>query len=229
MHVLVFQRPQHTVSLSLVPPAAGVLSMCVGWCFGGRRCSPACWTRTPFFLGFRQWFTIGVVIHSLIGVGAVQVIVMDPVTGQPQTVMVPADQLGTLGTLQAGPPQPAILQPGGPVSLPGQHDGMMLQQQPVQPLTMQPVAPAAVPQQQPVQQQPQQMQAAPPVQQQQQPSGGANAAGELLAGQDPQQMQTLLRQVMTMSDEQINGLPAEFKQQVLYVKEQIRLGHVRIE
>lgn len=162
----------------------------------------------------------------LLGGGvAVQVIVMDPVTGQPQTVMVPADQLGTLGTVQAGPAQPAILQPGGPVSLPGQHDGMMLQQQP---LTMQPVAAAPVPQQAPVQQQ---MQAAPPVQQQQQqpPSGGANAAGGLLAGQDPQQMQTLLRQVMTMSDEQINGLPAEFKQQVLYVKDQIRLGHVRIE
>lgn len=155
-----------------------------------------------------------------------QVIVMDPVTGQPQTVMVPADQLGTLGTVQQGPAQ-AILQPGGPVSLPGQPlsvqpEGLILQQQPVQQLTMQPLAaqqpaPAAV--------QPQ-MQAAAPAQQQQAPGGGA---GGLLAGQDPQQMQTLLRQVMAMGDEQISALPEQFKQQVLYVKEQIRLGAVRIE
>jgi hypothetical protein len=51
----------------------------------------------------------------------------------------------------------------------------------------------------------------------------------MFAGQDPQQLQVLLRQVMTMTDEQINGLPEQFKQQVLYVKEQIRLGHVRVE
>lgn len=159
---------------------------------------------------------------------SLQVIVMDPVTGQPQTVMVPADQLGALGTVQQGPAQPAILQPGGPVSLPGQPlsvqpEGLILQQQPVQQLTMQPIA-AQQPAPAAVQPQPQ-MQAAAPAQQQ--PPGGG--AGGLLAGQDPQQMQTLLRQVMAMGDEQINGLPEQFKQQVLYVKEQIRLGAVRIE
>lgn len=161
-----------------------------------------------------------------------QVIVMDPVTGQPQTVMVPADQLGTLGTVQPGPAQPAIIQPGGPVSLPGQPlsvqpDGMVLQQQPVQTISLQPVAAPPAQQPQPaIQQQPVQAAVQPA---QQPPSGGAGAAGGLLAGQDPQQMQTLLRQVMGMTDEQINGLPEQFKQQVLYVKEQIRMGHVRIE
>lgn len=51
----------------------------------------------------------------------------------------------------------------------------------------------------------------------------------MFANQDPSQMQALLRQVQTMSDEQINALPDNFKQQVLYVKEQIRLGNVRLE
>jgi hypothetical protein len=85
-------------------------------------------------------------------------------------------------------------------------------------------------QQQPVQQPPpQQMQQQVPQQPQQQAGGGVGAAGGLFAGQDPAQMQTLLRQVMGMTDEQINGLPEHFKQQVLYVKEQIRSGHVRLE
>jgi hypothetical protein len=155
-----------------------------------------------------------------------QVVVVDPVTGQPQTIMVPADQLGALGTVQAGPAQPAIIAPGGAVTIPGQPEGIILQQQPI------PIAAAPPPMQQQTVQQPppqQMQQQAPPPQQQQQAGGGVGAAGGLFAGQDPAQMQTLLRQVMGMTDEQINGLPEQFKQQVLYVKEQIRSGHVRLE
>jgi hypothetical protein len=101
-----------------------------------------------------------------------------------------------------------------------------LQQQPV------PLAAAPLPlQQQPIQQPPPQQMQQPAPQQPppQQAGGGVGAAGGLFAGQDPAQMQTLLRQVMGMTDEQINGLPEQFKQQVLYVKEQIRSGHVRLE
>lgn len=156
--------------------------------------------------------------------------IVDPVSGQPQTVMVPSGQLGALGAVQPPPGQPGIVQPGGPVSLPGQPEGIItLQQQPVQAMPMA-AAPAV---QQPAPVQPQQ----PPPQPAQQPlpasGGGAAAAvaaaGGMFAGQDPQQMQTLLRQVAGMTDDQINQLPEQFKQQVLYVKEQIRLGHVRIE
>jgi hypothetical protein len=117
--------------------------------------------------------------------------------------------------------------------LQGQPEGIItLQQQPVQqPLAVAAAAPAVL-QQQPVAavQQPQAVQ----VQQQQQPAaaaavGAAAAAGGMFAGQDPQQMQALLRQVMGMTDEQINALPEQFKQQVLYVKEQIRMGHVQLQ
>jgi hypothetical protein len=42
-------------------------------------------------------------------------------------------------------------------------------------------------------------------------------------------MQQLLRQVQTMTDEQINSLPEQFRQQVLFVKQQIALGLVKVE
>jgi hypothetical protein len=147
-----------------------------------------------------------------------QVVVVDA-SGQQQTVMMPASQLGALGVGQPG----IQLAPGAPVAMPGQPEGLVhhpLQQQPLQQVQLhqQPLQQVAVQQAQPVlQQQPV------VVQQQQQPAPAGAAAGPF-AGQDPAQLQALLQQVQTMTDEQINGLPEHFKQQVLYVKAQIAAG-----
>eukprot|EP00775_Hariotina_reticulata_P009623 gene9623-9784_t len=129
----------------------------------------------------------------------VPVLVMDPASGQPQTVVaVPPTQLGGVPmAVQPPPQQPGMLQPPPPAM-------QQMQEIPMQP--SQPMQQVAPPQ--------------PP------PSGGAAGA---FAGQDAAQMQALLRQVQTMTDEQINMLPEQFRNQVLFVKEQIRLGYVKVE
>jgi hypothetical protein len=69
---------------------------------------------------------------------------------------------------------------------------------------------------------------APPQQQQlQQPPPPPAPAAPAAATADPQTA-ALLRQVASMTDEQINQLQPEHKAQVLYVKEQIRLGVVSV-
>lgn len=89
-----------------------------------------------------------------------------------------------------------------------------------QPVAMQ-LQPAPVQQQmQPVQMQQQPLQ-------QQQPSVGASGGGIDLS--NPDATAALLRQVNSMTDEQINVLPPEYRQQVLFVKEQIRLGVIKVE
>jgi hypothetical protein len=101
---------------------------------------------------------------------------------------------------------------------------MQVQPPPQQPGLLQPPQVLQQMQDNPMQQPQPLQQVAPP--QQQPPSGGAAGA---FAGQDAAQMQALLRQVQTMTDEQINMLPEQFRNQVLFVKEQIRLGYVKVE
>ena len=69
---------------------------------------------------------------------------------------------------------------------------------------------------------------APPPQQQQQqpPPAQAQAPAPAAAPGDP--TAALLRQVLSMTDEQINALQPEHRAQVLYVKEQIRIGAVSL-
>lgn len=136
---------------------------------------------------------------------------VDPAIGQ-QFMPMPQQQLGGPGMPMQQPQGMMQMAPQQQMHMTPQHQ---LQMQPMgqEQLVMQPLQ-----QQQP----PQQM----VMQPQQPPSGGMMGA---LQGQDPQQVQSLLRQVMTMTDEQINALPEQFRQQVLFVKEQIRIGAVKLE
>lgn len=59
------------------------------------------------------------------------------------------------------------------------------------------------------------------------PSPQQPPAGLALA--DPNAMQALLRQVMSLSDDQIAALAPEHRQQVLYVKEQVRAGQLQLQ
>jgi hypothetical protein len=68
-----------------------------------------------------------------------------------------------------------------------------------------------------------------PMQQQQAESVASGGGQAGVAGVANEQTAALLRQVLSMSDEQINTLPAEYRAQVLYVKEQIRLGAIKVE
>jgi cleavage stimulation factor subunit 2 len=67
---------------------------------------------------------------------------------------------------------------------------------------------------------------APPMQQQAPPPPPAAAAAPPGGGDSTKD---LLRQVMVMTDEQINALPEEYRNQVLYVKEQIRIGALKVD
>uniref|UniRef100_A0A383VJU0 RRM domain-containing protein n=1 Tax=Tetradesmus obliquus TaxID=3088 RepID=A0A383VJU0_TETOB len=161
----------------------------------------------------------------------VQVVMVDPASGQ--HVLVPQQQLGgmPLQPLQQPPPQ-------GMMQMPPQPQPMQMQQQPMGGLQMQqmpdpglqgpPGAQMGMPMQQ-QQQPPMQPQMQPPPQQQQPIGPGSGGVAGALGGQDPVQMQQLLRQVQTMTDEQINSLPDQFRQQVLFVKQQIALGIVKVE
>jgi hypothetical protein len=124
-------------------------------------------------------------------------------------MLVPQQQLGGL------PMQPMQQQPQGLMQMPPQQPPMSMQQQPMQmgmPVQQQPM-------QQPMQQQ----------QQQQQPLGpGSGGVAGALGGNDAQ-TQALLRQVQTMTDEQINLLPQQFRDQVMFVKQQIAMGVVKVE
>lgn len=144
-----------------------------------------------------------------------QVVMVDPATGQQQFVQVPQQQVGAPGM--------PMQQPQGMLQMPPQQHMHVTPQHQLQ---MSAPGQDQIVMQQVAQPPPQQMmmQAQPPPQQ---PSSGGVAGA--LGGQDPQQMQALLRQVMTMTDEQINSLPEQFRQQVLFVKEQIRLGAVKVE
>ena len=157
----------------------------------------------------------------------VQVVMVDPASGQ--HVLVPQQQLGgmPLQPLQQPPPQGMMQMPPQPMQMQQQPmGGLQMQQMPDPGLQGPPGAQMGMPMQQQPQMQPPMQQ--PP--QQQQPIGpGSGGVAGALGGQDPVQMQQLLRQVQTMTDEQINSLPDQFRQQVLFVKQQIALGIVKVE
>eukprot|EP00878_Enallax_costatus_P013429 GHUV01014043.1.p1 GENE.GHUV01014043.1~~GHUV01014043.1.p1 ORF type:complete len:437 (+),score=157.78 GHUV01014043.1:131-1441(+) len=140
-----------------------------------------------------------------------QMVVVDPATGQQQFMQVPQQQLG-------GPGMP-MQQPQGMMQMPPQQQMHMTPQHQLQ---MQPMGQEQLVMQPIQQQQPQQV-----VMQPQQPASGGMMGA--LQGQDPQQVQGLLRQVINMTEEQISALPEQFRQQVLFVKEQIRIGAVKVE
>jgi hypothetical protein len=66
----------------------------VAQAYGGRHGSPACWTRTPLLLNIRQWFTVGVAIHSFILWHRLRCL------QHPATVCVQADSADSRGSLQ---------------------------------------------------------------------------------------------------------------------------------
>ena len=111
---------------------------------------------------------------------------------------------------------PLQVQPQPLAGPPVGADGAMLAQPPMQPG----YAPM-----QPQMQQPQAMQQPPPPTQAAQPPG---AAGGLALG-DPNAMQALLRQVMSLTDEQIAALAPEHRQQVLFVKDQVMSGKLQMQ
>ena len=148
----------------------------------------------------------------------------------------PPPPRGPLGQTPGAPPmqvqqpmQVLMTQDGQQVTVvPAPHVGLqppqgMVQLQPTAQPQLQPQQ--LQPQMQPLQSQPMQ------VQQQQVQQGEGVGVGQPggVAGVANEQTAALLRQVLSMSDEQINALPPEYRTQVLYVKEQIRLGAIKVE
>ncbi len=128
-----------------------------------------------------------------------------------------ADHMMQQPPLMQQPLPPPGMQPqqqpmGGPL---GPDMGMGIMQQPQQ-QQMQPL---------PQQMQPLPQQQAPPMQQP--PMQPAPADGGLGLG-NPEETMALLRQVLSLTDEQIAALAPEHRQQVLYVKEQVALGNLKL-